>query len=106
MMMMIELRLLSLLGLKFRWHRHFSLRPLSKVFFRGVGCRWNRGVLAQNPCAIGIQPIHTRVESRGVAWSPATGDSTKSNVAGGRRSSFPDRSGEVRAEWQDRRKTP
>jgi len=28
MMMMIVLRLLSLLGLKSRWHRHFSPRPL------------------------------------------------------------------------------
>jgi len=33
MMMMIVLRLLSLLGLKSRWHRHFSPRPLNKVFF-------------------------------------------------------------------------
>ena len=35
MMMMIVLRLLSLLGLKSRWHRHFSARPLNKVFFQG-----------------------------------------------------------------------
>jgi hypothetical protein len=32
-MMMIVLRLRSLLGLKSRWHRHFSLRPLDEVFF-------------------------------------------------------------------------
>ena len=34
-MMMIVLRLLSLLGLKSRWHRHFSPRPPNKVFFQG-----------------------------------------------------------------------
>jgi hypothetical protein len=36
-MMMIVLRLLSLLGLKSRWHRHFSPHPLNKVFFQGGG---------------------------------------------------------------------
>src|SRR5215475_4241055 len=39
-MTMIVLRLLSLLGLKSRWHRHFSPRPLDRVVFsggRGVG---------------------------------------------------------------------
>jgi hypothetical protein len=35
MMMMIVLRLLSLLGLKTRCHRHFSTRPLNEVFFQG-----------------------------------------------------------------------
>src|SRR4051812_26619665 len=38
-MMMIVLRLLlrrlPLLGLKSRWHRHFSPRPLNRCFFRG-----------------------------------------------------------------------
>jgi hypothetical protein len=34
-MMMIVLRLLSLLGLKSRWHRHFSPRPLNEMFFQG-----------------------------------------------------------------------
>jgi len=33
--MTIVLRLLSILGLKSRWHRHFSPRPLNKVFFQG-----------------------------------------------------------------------
>jgi hypothetical protein len=33
-MMMIVLRLLSLLGLKSRWHRHFSRLPLNEVFFQ------------------------------------------------------------------------
>src|SRR5579883_506758 len=28
--------------------------------------RWIRGLLAQNPCAIGIQPVHTRVDSGGL----------------------------------------
>src|SRR6185437_12117129 len=36
-MMIIVLRLLSLLGLKSRWHRHFSPRPLNEVFFQGWG---------------------------------------------------------------------
>src|SRR5690242_3312084 len=34
-MMMIVLRLLSLLDLKSRWHRHFRPRPPNKVFFQG-----------------------------------------------------------------------
>src|SRR3954471_7923316 len=69
-MMMIVSRLLSLLNLKSR------LRPPNKPFFgRGEGCRWIRGLRAQNPCAIGIQPVHTRVDSRGLQWTPATGDS-------------------------------
>src|SRR4051812_2057245 len=36
-MMMIVLRLLSLLGLKSRWHRPFSPRLPNKVFFQGRG---------------------------------------------------------------------
>ena len=40
-MMMFVRRLLSrlplLLGLKSRWHRHFSSQPLNKVFFQGAG---------------------------------------------------------------------
>src|SRR3954463_456513 len=73
----IVLRLLSLLGLKSR------LRPPNKPFFRGrgEGCRWIRGLRAQNPYAIGIQPVHTRVDSRGLQWTPAMGDSTRSDFA-------------------------
>src|SRR3954468_16345920 len=36
-MTMIVLRLLPLLGLKSRWHRHFSPRPPNPMFFRGGG---------------------------------------------------------------------
>src|SRR4051812_21769707 len=61
-------RLLLLLGLKSRWHRHFSPRPPNTVFFRGEGCRWIRGLRGRNPCAIGIQPVHTRVDP---AFPPA-----------------------------------
>src|SRR5690242_10340061 len=64
-MMMIVLRLLS-------------LRGLNRGVFSGVGCRWIRGLLARNPCAIGIQPVHTRVDSCGLL---PRGDSTKSNFA-------------------------
>src|SRR3954467_15017456 len=83
MTIMIVLRLLSLLGLKSRWHRHFSPRPPNEVFFRGVGvgCRWIRGLRARNSCAIGIQPVHTRVDSGGLRWTPATGEPTRSDFA-------------------------
>src|SRR5262249_48999879 len=80
-MMMIVLRLLPLLGLKSRWHRHFRPRPLNKVFFQGGRSGWIRGLLARNPCAIDIQSVHTRVDSCGLRGLPAKGDSTKSNVA-------------------------
>jgi hypothetical protein len=38
-MMKIVLRLLSLLGLKSRWHRHFSRRSLNEVFFQWAESR-------------------------------------------------------------------
>src|SRR5436190_9488910 len=53
-----------------RWHRpvgHAGDR--ASVFFRGAGCRWIRGLFGQNPCAIGIQPVHTRVDSGGLWWT-------------------------------------
>src|SRR5512143_1399800 len=51
------------------------LRPLLLLDLdRGVSCgtenRWIRGLLAQNPCAIGIQPVHTRVDSSGLQRTP------------------------------------
>src|ERR1700748_1265544 len=52
-MMMIVLRLLSLPG-------------LNRGVFPGNEDRWIRGLLAKNPCAIGIQPVHTRVDSCGL----------------------------------------
>src|SRR5512140_610635 len=64
-MMMIVLRLLSLPG---RDGGESS----------GTANRWIRGLRARNPCAIGIQPVHTRVDSCGL---PATGASTKSYCA-------------------------
>src|SRR5690348_11241666 len=50
------------------------------VFQRGRD-RWIRGLLARNPCAIGIQPVHTRVDSCGLRGLPPKGDSTESNFA-------------------------
>src|SRR4051812_35831894 len=81
-MMMIVLRLLSLLGLKSRWQRHFHPDPEQGVFSgEGEWCRWIRGLRARNPCGIGIQPVHTQVDSGGLQWPPATGDSTKRGFA-------------------------
>ena len=37
--------------------------------FSGMGYRWIRGLLARNPCAIGIQPVHTRVETLWTPWN-------------------------------------
>src|SRR5262249_55870708 len=73
-MMMPVLRLLSLLRL------HFSPPPRA-FFLRGVGGRWIRGLRAQNPCAIGISPVHNRVDFRGLQWTPGKDESTKSNLA-------------------------
>jgi hypothetical protein len=39
--------------------------PEQGVFSGGPGCRI-RGLLARNPCAIGIQPLHSRVDSCGL----------------------------------------
>jgi hypothetical protein len=41
-----------------------------KCFSGGWGCRWIRGLLARNPCAIGIQPVHSRVDSCGLCGPP------------------------------------
>src|SRR5690242_5709746 len=81
-MTMIVLRLLPLLGLRCRWHRHFSrLRPVRSGFSRGVGGRWIRGLLAQNPCAIGIEAVHDPRGLLWTRWTPGKADSTKSDVA-------------------------
>src|SRR6185312_1452397 len=56
--------------------------PMTVVFHEARD-RWIRGLLARNPCAIGIQPVHTRVDSRGLLWTPAKGDSMKNNFAVG-----------------------
>src|SRR6185503_6470348 len=79
-MMMIVLRLLSLLGLKSRWHRHFSPRPLDKVFFQG----W----VSADSWTLGPKPLchrhPTGPHPSGLLWTPWTpagGNSAKSNFA-------------------------
>src|SRR5579871_4914070 len=76
-MMIIALRLLSLLGLKSRWPRHFSPRPLNEVFFQGEkpGDSWTL-------CPKPLRHRHpTGPHPRGLWWTPAKGDSTKSSFA-------------------------
>src|SRR5580704_2579827 len=77
-MMMIVLRLLSLLGLKSRWHRHLSLRPLNKVFFQGGGISVDSWTLGPKPLC---HRHPTGPHPSGLLWTPATGGSTKSNFA-------------------------
>src|SRR6478609_5196232 len=79
-MMMIVLHLLSLLCLKSRWHRHFSPRPLDKVFFQG----W----VSVDSWTLGPKPLchrhPTGPHPSGLLWTPwtpAKGHSTKSNSA-------------------------
>src|SRR5690242_12215914 len=79
-MMMIVLRLLSLLGLKSRWHRHFSPRPLNKVFFQGG--------MSVDSWTLGPKPLchrhPTGPHPSGLLWTPwtpDTGDSTRRNLA-------------------------
>jgi len=38
----------------------------NEVFFQAAATRWIRGLLAQNPCAIGIEAVHTGVDSCGL----------------------------------------
>ena len=40
--------------------------PEQGVFSGGAGYRWTHGLWARNPCAIVIQPVHTRVDSCGL----------------------------------------
>ena len=45
--------------------------PMTVVFHEARD-RWICGLLARNPCAIGIQPVHTRVDSCGLRGLPPT----------------------------------
>src|SRR3982751_1223345 len=66
-MMMIVLRLLSFLGLKSPWKRHFSPRPPDKVFFQGGGVAGfvDSGLKTLVPSASNRStPEWTRVDSR------------------------------------------
>src|SRR3954470_6254434 len=76
-MMMIVLRLLSLLGLKSR------LRPPNKPFFGGGG-RGVAGFVDSGPKTL-VPSASNRstppVDSRGLRWTPAKGDSTMSDFA-------------------------
>src|SRR3954468_23709749 len=111
-MTMIVLRLLSrllpLLGLKSRWHRHFSPRPPNPMFFRGGG-RGVAGFVDSGPKTLvpsasnrstaewtlvdsrpetlvpSASNRSTRVDS---SWTPAKGDSTESNFVLGRAQAF------------------
>src|SRR6476620_10184295 len=78
-MMMIVLRLLSLLGLKSRGHRHFTPRPLNEVFFQG----W----VSADSWTLGPKPLchrhPTGPQPSGLLWTPAKGDPTKSKFAPG-----------------------
>src|SRR6185437_14081719 len=46
------------------------VRRLGRCFFAGDGDRWIRGLLAQNPCVIGTEAVHRRVDSRGLLCTP------------------------------------
>src|SRR3954470_16371002 len=71
-MTMIVLRLLPLLGLKSRWHRHFSPRPPNPMFFRGGGGvsldSWtpspkplcHRHPTGPHPSGLGWTPVYSR----------------------------------------------
>ena len=44
-----------------------------ECFSGGWGCRWIRGLRAENADAIGIEPVHTRVDSCGLSASGRAG---------------------------------
>src|SRR3954462_9703194 len=81
-MTMIVLRLLSrllpLFGLKSRWHRHFNPRPPNKVFFRGGGVSLDSWTPGPKPLC---HRHPTGPHPSGLAWTPATGDPTRSDFA-------------------------
>src|SRR5690348_8561483 len=75
--------MIFLIGPRHSSGAHDSRAPLKwrgpmKVFFQGGPGGGIRGLLARNPCAIGIQPVHTRVDSCGL---PPKGHSTNSDFA-------------------------
>ena len=80
-MMMIVLRLLSLLGLKSRRHRHFSPRPLNKVFFQGGMSvdSWTPGpkpLCHRHPTGPHLSGLLR------TPWTPANGDPTSNFALG------------------------
>src|SRR6476620_11585149 len=76
-MMMIMLRLRSLLALKFRCHRPFRPRPPKGVF--------SGGGISVDSWTLGLKLLchrhPTGPHPSGLMWTPAKGDSTKSNFA-------------------------
>src|SRR3954470_24787888 len=66
-MMMIVLRLLSLLGLKSRWHRHFSPGSWVGVFFRGGGVSLDSWTPGPKPLC---HRHPTGPRPSGLAWTP------------------------------------
>src|SRR5262249_29704726 len=50
---------------------------LARRFFRGGGGRWIRGLRPENPCAIGIEAVHNRVDFRGLWWTPGRDEPTR-----------------------------
>src|SRR3954469_4072354 len=77
-MMMIVLRLLSLLGLKSRWHRHFSPGSWVGFFFRGGGVSLDSWTPGPKPLC---HRHPTGPHPSGLWWTPAKGDSTKRDCA-------------------------
>src|SRR6185312_2892593 len=48
------------------WPERSRVARSNQVFFRGVACRRIRGLEASDTDAIGIQPVHSGVDSRGL----------------------------------------
>src|SRR4051794_17968384 len=74
-------RLLSLLGPKSRWHRHFSPRPLDRCFFRGGGVSLDSWTPGPKPLC---HRHPTGPHPSGLLWTPVDsrhGDPTKSDFA-------------------------
>src|SRR3954469_15540571 len=101
-MTMIVLRLLSLLALKSRWHRHFSPRPPNPMFFRRGGRgvagfvdsgpetlvpsasnrstpEWTRVDSGPETLVPSASNRSTRVDSLWTPWPPPTGEPTTSD---------------------------